>query len=297
MDSSVDKKSAPVITIQRAVLMALALFGCDRADPSLANGPVRRVVTTTPSSTEIVAAAGGAALLVGVDRFSVYPPEVKGLPVVGDFVSPSVEAILQLHPDLVVLDAVQVRTAEALRAGGVRTVVLEMHAIEDVLDGLTQTGRALGAPGPAAEQRARLEAAIARARAHGRARAVRPRVLMIQDREVGALRGLVACGPGSYLDQLVTLLGGENVLAGSAVRYPKISPETVIEAAPDVILDATFTGDPDAALRDWSRLAAVPAVAHRRVHMIGGEGGGIYVSPGPRLDQALAGLEPLLAPE
>jgi ABC-type Fe3+-hydroxamate transport system substrate-binding protein len=85
------------------------------------------------------------------------------------------------------------------------------------------------------------------------------------------------------------------VLAGSAVRYPKISPETVIESAPDVILDATYTDDPEAALRDWSALAAVPAVGQHRVHMIGGEGGGYYISPGPRLDQALAGLEPLLA--
>ncbi len=284
-----------MIVIRYAVLMAALLVACDRADPVQATGPVRRVVTTTPSSTELVAAAGGASLLVGVDRFSTYPPEVKRLPVVGDFVSPSVEAILQLHPDLVVLDAVQIRTAEALRSGGVDTLVLEMKNIDDVLDGLTRTGHALGDERRAGEERARLEAAIARARAGGQARTRRPRVLLVVDREVGALRSLVASGPGSYLDQLVSLLGGDNVLAGSAVMYPKISPETVIEAAPDVILDATHTDDPAGALRDWRALAQVPAVAAGRVHMIGGEGSGYYVSPGPRLDLALAGLEPLLS--
>jgi len=275
--------------------MAALVGACNRADPAPAQGAVRRVVTTTPSSTELVAAAGGADLIVGVDKFSTYPPEVKRLPVVGDFVSPSVEAILQLHPDLVVLDAVQIRTAEALRAGGVRTLVLEMKNIDDVLDGLSRAGRALGDGERASEERARLEAAIAGARTRGQARAHRPRVLLIVDREVGALRSLVACGPGSYLDQLVSLLGGDNVLAGSAVMYPKISPETVIESAPDVILDATHTDDPAAALRDWSALGTVPAVAAGRVHMIGGEGSGYYVSPGPRLDKALAGLEPLLS--
>jgi iron complex transport system substrate-binding protein len=295
VDSAVDKKSRRLIAIRCAALMAVALTGCDRADPGLPTGPIRRVVTTTPSATEIVASVGAASLLVGVDRFSSYPPEVKRLPVVGDFVSPSIEAILQLRPDLVVLDAVQVRTAEALREGSVRTLVLEMHTVPDVLDGLTQAGHALGAADRAATQRARLQAAIARARAHGLARTHRPRVLLVVDREIGALRGLVASGPGSYLDELVTLLGGENVLAGSAVRYPKIAPETVIESAPEVILDATHTDDPDAAIRDWSALAAVPAVARGRVHMIGAEG--FYVSPGPRLDQALAGLEPLLAGE
>ncbi|HEU5059569.1 MAG TPA: helical backbone metal receptor [Kofleriaceae bacterium] len=268
--------------------------GCGRSGSEPPAGAPRRVVATTPSATEIVAAVAGPGLLVGRDRFSNYPPEVKGLPVVGDFVSPSVEAILQLRPDLVVLDTVQVRTAEALRAGGIDTVVLEMHTVEDVLDGLSEVGRALGAASAAARARARLEQAIAAARARGRARARRPRVLLIQDREIGALRSLVACGPGSYLDELVTMLGAENVLANSSVRYPKISPETVIEAAPDVILDATFTADPDKALSDWSALPAVPAVAGRRVHMIGGEATGYFVSPGPRLDVALAGLEQLL---
>jgi iron complex transport system substrate-binding protein len=297
VDPSVDKKSAALIAIRTALLIALAAAAasaCDRDRSGAPTGVPRRIVTTTPSATELVAAAAGAGLLVGRDRFSTYPPEVKRLPVVGEFVSPSVEAILQLDPDLVVLDAVQVRTAEALRAGGVRTLVLEMHTVEDVLDGLTQVGDAVGAIDRAAQTRARLQGAIARARAHGLARARRPRVLLIQDREVGALRSLVACGPGSYLDELVTLLGGENVLAGSSVRYPKISPETVIEAAPDIILDATFTGDPDAALRDWNALAAVPAVASRRIHMLGSEATGYFVSPGPRLDVALAGLEKLL---
>ncbi len=285
-----------MIVIRSALLMAAVVAACQRGDPGPATGPVRRVVTTTPSSTELVAAAGGAALLVGVDKFSAYPPEVKRLPVVGDFVSPSVEAILQLRPDLVVLDAVQIRTAEALRAGGVRTLVLEMKNVDDVLDGLTQAGRALGAGPRAAEERARLEAAIESARSRGKARAHRPRVLLVVDREVGALRSLVASGPGSYLDELVTLLGGDNVLAGSAVMYPKISPETVIESAPDVILDATHTDDPASALRDWSALAAVPAVAKGRVHMIGGgEESSYYQAPSPRLDRALAGLEPMLA--
>jgi iron complex transport system substrate-binding protein len=294
VDPSVDKKFDRLIAIRRLSLMAVvvALAGCDRSRPEPAPGPIRRVVSTTPSSTEIVAAVAGPDLLIGRDRFSTYPPDVKSLPVVGDFVSPSVEAILQLQPDLVVLDAVQVRTAEALRAGGVRTLVLEMHTIEDVLAGVTRAGQTLGAPDRAAALRARLEQAIARARAHGQARGRRPRVLLVVDREIGALRGLVASGPGSYLDELVTLLGGENVLAGSAVRYPKISPETVIEAAPDVILDATHTEAPDAALADWRALAQVPAVAGGRVHMIGGEG--YFVSPGPRLDAALAGLEKLL---
>jgi iron complex transport system substrate-binding protein len=251
------------------------------------------VVTTTPSSTELVAAAGGAGRIVGIDRFSDYPPQVVGLPVIGDFMSPSVEAILQLRPDLVVLDKVQTRTAAALAQGGVRTLVLEMHTVEDVLEGLSAAGRALGTEREAGAARAAIEREVAAVRGRGRARARRPRALMIVDRELGALRGLVAAGPGSYLDQLLAMVGGENVLSGASTRYPNIAPETVIEARPDVILDAVHTKDAAAARRDWGQLERVPAVAGKRVHILVDT---YYKSPGPRLVLALRGLEAMLFP-
>jgi iron complex transport system substrate-binding protein len=250
------------------------------------------VVTTTPSSTELVAAAGAADRLVGVDRFSEYPPEVKGLPVVGDFMAPSVDAILQLEPDLVLLDAVQRRTADALTEGGVRTLVLEMHRTQHVLDGLTQVGRALGAEPAARAARDRLERALGSARAAGAARTGKaPRVLLVVDRELGALRSVVAAGPGTYLDELVTTLGAVNVMSGASAQYPKVSPETVLEIAPDVILDATHAADPAAAQRDWDAIGAVPAVRDHRVHMLVEP---FYVSPGPRFDLALERLRTLL---
>ncbi|HUS68459.1 MAG TPA: helical backbone metal receptor [Kofleriaceae bacterium] len=277
----------------RHIFLLAAIASCGRREAA-PEGPIRRIVTTTPSSTELVAAAGATGHLVGVDRFSVFPPEVKGLPIVGDFMAPSVDAILQLAPDLVVLDAVQAKTAEALADGGVRTLVLEMHRTEHVLSGLAQLGRVLGGDSAAAAEaaRARLERAIAAARAaSGARRGAAPRVLIIVDRELGALRSMVAAGPGTYLDELTALCGARNVMADAAAQYPKIAPETVLEIAPDVILDATHSDDPAAALRDWQAVPAVPAVKGGRVHMLVEP---YYVSPGPRLDQALERLRAVL---
>ncbi|HTE52853.1 MAG TPA: helical backbone metal receptor [Kofleriaceae bacterium] len=291
--------------------MALLLLaiGCDRprddrASPSAAapastapgaasGKQARRVVTTTPSSTEIVAAAGGADRIVGVDRFSTYPPRVVGLPVVGDFMSPSVEAILQLRPDLVVLDKVQTKTAAALAQGGVRTLVLEMQTVEDVLAGLTAAGAALGTEDAARAARDSLRRDIEAVRARGHERAHRVRALVVVDRELGALRGIVAAGPGSYLDELLAVAGADNVLAGAATRYASIAPETVIESRPEVILDAVHTGDPAAAARDWKALPRVPAVAAGRVHLLTEP---YYIAPGPRVGLALRGLEAALYP-
>src|SRR5690606_32243208 len=116
-----------------AVLVGLAAGACrERSERAAApEAAPRRVVTLTPSSTELVAAIGAADRLVGVDRYSEYPPSVKDLPVVGDFLSPNVEVIVRLRPDLVVLDEVQARIAPALEAAGIDTIALPMHTIRD----------------------------------------------------------------------------------------------------------------------------------------------------------------------
>lgn len=275
------------------LVLVPAAGGCRRHAASSQGDPggSPRVITTTPSATEIVAALGMADHLVGRDRYSVYPPEVKKLPVVGDFLLPSTDAILELDPDLVVLDQVQARSAEALAKGGVHTLVLDVQSIEDVLDGVTRAGKALGRPEAARALRARIEHGIAQVKARGAARAKRPRVLLVVDRELGGLRSIVAAGPGSYLDELCRDVGGENVLGQAGVRYPKVAPDTIEQMAPDVIVDATHAGDPVAAARDWSPLEGVPAVTHHRVYMLTQP---YFVSPGPRVDQALAELERLL---
>jgi iron complex transport system substrate-binding protein len=287
-------KVAPGSLLTAGLVIALAAAGCrsDRS-PAPATGQVERVVTTTPSATEIVAAAGGVDRLVGIDRYSEHPAEVRGLPVVGDFLSPSIEAILQLEPDLVVLDAVQSRTAEALSAGGVRTLVLRMHTVADALDGITAAGRALGTEREAAAARAAIERDLEAVRARGRARPQRVKALAVVDRELGSLRGLVAAGPGSYLDELLGLVGGDNVMSASAVRYAKISPETVIETDPEVVFDTVHADDRARATADWQELARVRAVKAGRVHLLGET---FYVSPGPRVNQAVLGLEKLLYP-
>jgi iron complex transport system substrate-binding protein len=275
-----------------AALTALLALGCSRPRHH-ADGAVRRVVTLTPSSTEITAAAGGLSRIVGVDRFSSVPPEVADLPRVGDFLSPRIESILALDPDLVVLDRVQQTVADKLAAAGVATLVLDIQRIEDVRAGLAAVGDALGTRADADRTIAAMDRAIAATRARAATRTTRPRTLMVVDRELGGLRGLVAAGPGTYLDELCTVAGGANAMADVAVRYPKLAADRVVEAAPDVILDATHADDPAAAVADWRSLEHVPAIEAGRVHILSSS---LFTAPSPRVGEALAELERLLYP-
>jgi iron complex transport system substrate-binding protein len=262
--------------------------GCDRRPPAPPSGT--RIVALTPSTTEIVAALGALPELVGVDDFSSFPPEVIKLPKVGSFMAPSLEAILRLRPSIVLVDDAQGGVSEGLAAAGLTAVKLRMHTLADVRSGLEKTGAALGRADAAravvAELDAAIDAAAGRAAAHTAAGGRRLRILAVIDRESEGLGNMVAAGPGSYLDELLAILGVENVLASSGVRYPKISAEEILRAQPDVIVDASHAALRSGAATDWREMA-VPAVQRGRILLLGDQ---IYMAPGPRAGQALTSL-------
>ena len=270
--------------------------GACRSDQSAAEdrsgGAIERVVCTTPSATELVASAGGADRIVGVDKFSTYPPRVIDLPKVGDFLGPNVELILRLRPDLVVLDTIQSRAATALDGAGIRILVLEMHTVDDVKRGIETIGDALGTREAAAVSSQRMSDGIeaSRARAANRSAERRPSVLLIVDRQLGGLGSLVAAGPGSFLDELLAIVGGENALATSGIRYPKISAELVLRSNPDVIIDAVHTTDAPKATRDWDAIS-ISATKTGRVFVVSDTR---FVTPGPRLVSALTDMEKMV---
>ena len=267
-----------------SALLAISIVACHQAP---AGGPPRRVVTLTPSVTELVAEIAGLEALVGVDQFSTYPAAVTALPRVGDFLTTDQEAILRLHPDLVVADTTQRKAAEGLRQLGLRVIALPMHTIADVESAARQLGAALGREREGEAVASRIESAIDNADARHAAL----RVLIVMDRERGGLGNMIAAGPGSYLDEVVALLGAENVLSASGVRYPPISVETIVRARPQVILDVSRVADAADPTADWHSLAEVPAVAAGRVVVLSDA---VFAGPGPRVDAALAELDAIL---
>ena len=274
-----------VITLVATVALSA---GCARSE-SHANR--KRVVTLTPSSTEIVAAVGGADLIVGIDKYSTYPAEIRDRPQVGDFLNPSFEAILALRPDLAVVDTVQMKVAAGLRAAGIETLVLDMHTIDDVRVGIARVGTALDATARADELINALDRDIAAVARRGQSRSdPRPRVLAVVDRQQGGLGAVVAAGPGSYIDELLAVVGVSNVMAASTVRYSNITAEQILRGQPDIILDSIHDRS-GRAQRDWSMLATVPAVVNQRIHGLADH---MYRSPSPRVGQALLGLEAII---
>jgi iron complex transport system substrate-binding protein len=135
--------------------------------------------------------------------------------------------------------------------------------------------------------RARLDAIRAESQ-----NAKRPTVLLIVGRDPGLLSNLVGVGPGAYLDELIAIAGGKNMLADSKLQYPHISMETVLRADPDIILDAGAMGTTqndgtkgeEELKQPWMAQQPLKAVRNRKVFGLTSE---TLVVPGPRVVEAV----------
>jgi iron complex transport system substrate-binding protein len=265
-----------------AVLLLAGWASCHREPPKPRE---QRLVSLTPSATEVIAAIGLIGRLVGVDDYSQYPESVKSLPKIGSFLAPSLEAIVALKPSHVIADDVHADTARALRDAGVATVVFPMHSLSDVRAALRHLGEELGRGAEAARALQEIDDAIEAAR---QAKLVpAPRVLVVIDRAAGGLGDLVCAANGSWMDQLLAIVGANNVLAASGVRYPKVSLEDVIKADPEVILDLSFNAD---AATAWKR---IDVTATRKGRVIA-RTDAFLIGPSPRVAQALRVLQEAL---
>jgi ABC-type Fe3+-hydroxamate transport system substrate-binding protein len=281
--------------VRRLATLLLLVVACQRDGGSptpqpkpAATAAPARLVSLTPSATEIVAALGATSQLVGVDDYSTYPPEVTKLPKVGSFLSPNLEAIVRLRPTLVVVDDVHQAASGALQDAGLATVECPIHDLPDVKRGLVTVGERIGKRGDADAVVARIDAALDEARR--RPTGKRPRVLAIIDREAGGLSNLVAAGPGSWVDELLAVVGGANVLGAAGVRYPKIAVEEVLKSKPDVILDLSYAAR--AGIEPWSSVD-VPAVRDKRVRAMAEP---FLIAPSPRVKEAIDALTAAIAP-
>jgi iron complex transport system substrate-binding protein len=227
-------------------LIAVLLLSCAA---SWAQTRPQRIVSTAPSITETLFALGIGDRVVGVSQFCNFPPEVQKLPKVGSYIKPDAEAIARLAPDLVVLERSSSELTDRLNALHIAFIEVPHNTLEDIFTEIQLIGKAAGVPDRSASLTAQIQGSLDAIQSKAKAMAS-PRVLVIVDRQQGTLNNLIAVGPGNYVNQILEIAGGTNVLAKPGLpQYPHISLETVLRENPDVIIDLSGTQETDAARR------------------------------------------------
>lgn len=244
-----------------------------------------RIASLLPSLTETVCALGACSRLVGVDRFSNWPPQVKALPQLGGLEDPQVERTVALKPD-VVLAPKSSRIVERLESLGLTVIVFDSDRHEDVKRAVLQIARLLGTPVEGERLWARVEAEIDAAAARVPAR-LRGKAVYF---EVASTP--YAAGAGSFIGQTLARLGLGNIAPASLGPFPPLNPEFIVRAQPALVMAPRAEVKAMASRPGWAALAAL-----REGQACGFDEAKyeLLVRPGPRLGEAAGVIADCLA--
>jgi iron complex transport system substrate-binding protein len=289
-------------TLVAFAIAVTLLTGCRRepARPPTASQPVpQRIIAFAPSSTEIIAALGAADRLVAVGTFCTYPPEVARLPKVGGLVDPDLEGLLRLQPDLVIVRGTCQEVEQLCEKNQIRIFRDPIEKLDDMYLTIESLGRLLERREAADKLAGDLRRRIDRIAASVAGRP-RPRVFItVSRRDPNALTGLLTANDQTFVGEMVRLAGGENVFANLAISYPEVSPEAILAARPEVIIEAMPEAQMSPALEEritelWRKLGPIPAVQNNRIRIVTNDN---ILIPSPRVVDTVAAMARLLHPE
>lgn len=257
--------------------------------------PPRRLVSLAPSNTELLFALGVGERLVGVTDYCNYPPAARQIERVAGYSSLSLEKIAAVEPDLVVAArGNDIEGIAALRQLGVPVFSLDIQSMEGLLLAVERLGRLIGAQQEAARLQQEWRGRLAQVKARVDSAAWRPKVMWGYWGEP-----VYTAGSGTLIDDLITLAGGVNVGRQALGAWPQVGLETILSWAPEVMLAASMSEEPQALAKELERLRGldgwdqVPAVQQGRVYYLDPDW---LTRPGPRAFLALEQLADLLHP-
>ena len=266
------------------------VFGLASSGNTASESIPRRIVSLAPSVTETVFALGFGNRLVGVTSHCDYPAEAKRLPKIGDFMSPSLEVIAAKQPDLVIgvtgaTDPARAREIERL---GIKITLVSVSSVSEILSSFKHIAALLGDPDAGATLVEKITAQFDKVK-----RRIAPAPRRSTLLAVG-LRPLVAVGGKNFLDELITLAGGQNIAGNASQPWLNLPDEYVVAKAPQVIIQAGMGSDAGGPTRQWSDLESIPAVKERRVYTYNSDK---ILRPGPRIGEGLEEIARLIHPE
>ncbi|MEX0683678.1 MAG: ABC transporter substrate-binding protein [Dehalococcoidia bacterium] len=248
-----------------------------------------QIVALAPSFVEVLFAVGAGDSIVAADENTDYPAEAAVIPKLSGY-EPSVEAIAAYEPDLVLIFFDPGGLQDSLVNLDIATMYLETPAtLDGVYDQIETLGEITGRSDEAAEIVSGMQDDIAAVLAE------------LDDVDAGLSvfheldPMLFTVGPGSFVDEIYTLLKTTNVAESTGEPYPQMSTEAVIAAAPEVVLlaDSDF-GESLATVAARPGWDQVPAVLNERVYPVPAS---LLSGPTPRLVDDIQLLAALLYPE
>ena len=238
--------------------------------PEIHAEPPHRIISLAPNITEILFSLGLGDNIVGVTNFCDYPEEAKNKQKIGGMSNPSLEAVVSLTPDLVILttDGNPKAFHDKLTSLGLKTYVFQARRLKEFPAGIRELGAILDISEKADQLARTIESAITQKGATcdliSAVHVSKKKVLFVIWPEP-----LIAAGPGTVIDDVLALFGLENIASQNTISYPRYSIEEIIHQNPSII----FIGKGHANVRLASetfldRISVVSAVRNGKVFFL-----------------------------
>jgi iron complex transport system substrate-binding protein len=253
------------------------------------DAPAEAIVSLAPANTEIAYAVGAGDKMVAGTSYDDYPEEAKALPKIGDFSNPNVEKIASYSPDLVLAaGGIQDKLRAKLEGLGMTVYVVDPKSYDGVIATIDNVGKLAGTGDVAATVTDAMTAAREEVEAAVGDLPAATTFLEIYSEP------LMTAGTDTFIDDMITIAGGENIGAAAGSGFPSFSTEVLVKTDPAVyIADSGSMSEPG----DISKRAGfseLTAVKDGKVYVIEDS---IIARPGPRLAEGLKALAGYIHPE
>ena len=250
----------------------------------------RRVISFMPAVTDLLLALGAQERLIARTDFDL-DPRIANLPSTGNALTPSLEWVASLRPDLVIAwpDQPSRSVVARLSSLGIPVYAAVTESVSDVLRTARDLGALLHVELQADSIIRSIQSELAAVRT---AVSTYPRVRVVY---VLSVDPPMVAGPATFIGELIDVAGGENVFADVGGLWPQVSLEELLKRNPTAIVVARESGDSSSLrLRErvgWSQLDAVKTGRVLTVDV------NLFNRPGPTLPRAARELARFLHPE
>ncbi len=252
----------------------------------------QRILPLTPSLSETLFALGLDDRIVGVTEFATYPKAARKKPKVGTFFNPSLEKILALEPDLVIVGSEHQdgKTSSALKKFGIPVYRVKPVNLNSIYLSISNLGEITGTLKRAQKVilRMKKQVAVIERRVAG----LRPQRVFYQ---VG-IDPIVTANRQTFAADLIRRAGGVLVTADNPIRYPTYAIEKIIVDAPEVIIISSMSPNTNYQRfrLSWQRWRTIPAVRNDRIYVVDSD---MVDRPSPRIVDGLAKMAEFIHPE
>ena len=276
-------------------LTALFVFSIYSIDGHAAS---QRVISTSPAITEILFALGAGDRVVGVTDYCSFPKKACLLPSIGGPLNPSTETWISLKPDLIIIQEDSIVINKHATILKIPILKVSVNNLENILTSIQAIAQTMQVSKRGNQLVDNINSEIKQYRT--RLRKLKPRqVLMLLSDTNDPSRDLYAVGRNTFLNELLSIAGGENILPDTMATYPKISKEFIIAKSPEIIIEIGPKSNlsSDGILdrkKTWGKYPTLNAVKNNRLYFIGAD---YILIPGPRLINILDDLTRNIHPE